>query len=237
MSRNFRYGLGIAILIITMIALMVLYYGDFVSFERLTGFASIATMIALAIVIGGGLFSGRVAISDHIKNFLHWVGIFLVIVAAYAYRFELQAIAARTIAALAPGSELAQSLSVETGDGVTIFRSVDGQFHVDTRVDGVPVSMLVDTGASSVVLSYEDAEAIGIDMDRLVFSLPVATANGRAEAAITRIGHLAIGPIGRYRIDALVAKQGALGTSLLGMSFLSQLSGWEVEGDRLTLRP
>lgn len=232
-----RFFLVLAFLGLTLIALVGLYYGEVLPFERLTEFAGLAGLIALAVVIGGGFFVRRIPASEHLKNIAYWIVIFLLIIAGYAYRFELQAIAARTIGVLAPGSELAQSLNVGDGDTITIFRSGDGQFRVETRADGVPITMLVDTGASYVVLSYQDAQAIGIDVSRLLFSVPVSTANGRTEAALTRIGHLTIGPVGRYRVDALVAQDGALNTSLLGMSFLSQLPGWEVNGDRLTLRP
>jgi clan AA aspartic protease (TIGR02281 family) len=90
--------------------------------------------------------------------------------------------------------------------------------------------------ASTVVLRPADAKAAGIDVDRLAYSVPVRTANGQAFAAPARIRRMAIGSIVMENVDALVAKPGALGQSLLGMTFLTRLRSYEVMGEFLTLR-
>jgi aspartyl protease family protein len=96
--------------------------------------------------------------------------------------------------------------------------------------------MIVDTGASEIVLRPEDAERAGIDTTALSYTIPVHTANGGSMTARVRLDNVAIGPLDRQKVEALVAKRGALTQSLLGMSFLSRLRSYEFSGDFLTLR-
>jgi aspartyl protease family protein len=112
----------------------------------------------------------------------------------------------------------------------------DGHFVVKTQVNGVSLTMLVDTGASTVVLKPVDAQKLGIDMDRLIYSERVQTANGTTYAAPVRLRNLTLGRISRDNVDALVAKPGALKENLLGMSFLRRLRSIEITTDMLTLR-
>jgi aspartyl protease family protein len=98
------------------------------------------------------------------------------------------------------------------------------------------VSFLVDTGASSVVLSYQDAKNAGLDMGALSFTSPISTANGDAFAANVRLVEIGIGEITRRNVRAMVAEDGKLNQSLLGMTFLSSLSGYTVRQDQLILQ-
>ncbi len=107
---------------------------------------------------------------------------------------------------------------------------------VKTETNGISLSMLVDTGASTVVLKPADAQRLGIDVDRLRYTVPVQTANGTTYAASVRLRNLSVGKISLDDVDALVAKQGALKENLLGMSFLSRLRSYEFTSDYLTLR-
>jgi aspartyl protease family protein len=86
------------------------------------------------------------------------------------------------------------------------------------------------------VLRPEDAAKAGIDLKGLSYTVPVITANGRTNAARVRLNTVAIGPLDRQKVDALVAQPGTLTESLLGMSFLSRLRSYEFSGDFLTLR-
>ena len=97
------------------------------------------------------------------------------------------------------------------------------------------MTFLFDTGASAVVLTAEDARRAGVETSRLVFDVPVATANGAAMAAETRLDQIAVGPIVMRNVPAMVARRGALDGSLLGMSFLERLKSYTVEHDRLIL--
>ena len=119
---------------------------------------------------------------------------------------------------------------------VKIRRRPDSHFVAKIGVNGTPISMIVDTGASTVVLKQTDAALIGIDPKSLVYSVPVQTANGQTFAARVRLGSVTIGAIRLEQVEALVARPGALRESLLGMSFLSRLKSYEFSGDYLTLR-
>jgi aspartyl protease family protein len=96
--------------------------------------------------------------------------------------------------------------------------------------------MLVDTGASTVVLRDQDARKLGVDVKQLKYTVPVQTANGLAYAAHVRLRSVAIGPITIPGVDALIAQPNVLKESLLGMTFLSRLRSYEFAGDSLTFR-
>ena len=86
-----------------------------------------------------------------------------------------------------------------------------------------------------MVLTADDARRVGIDVDALSFTIPVSTANGTARAATVTVDDFAVGDIRRIRLPAMVAQPGRLDTSLLGMSFLGTLTGYDIRGDRLIL--
>jgi aspartyl protease family protein len=96
--------------------------------------------------------------------------------------------------------------------------------------------MVFDTGASSIVLTHDDAKAAGLPLELLDYTVNIDTANGRARAAKVTLDRIGIGSLVERSVDALVAQPGQLQTSLLGMSFLNRLQKWEVSGDRLFLR-
>jgi len=135
---------------------------------------------------------------------------------------------------LSPASPL--SRTAENGLSVTLRRAVNGHFETQALINHqAHIYFTLDTGASSVVLSHEDARRIGLDMDALVYSIPISTANGTASAASILLQSLKIGEIERRNIRALVAQPQALFGSLLGMNFLNSLSGYSVRADQLTL--
>jgi aspartyl protease family protein len=111
----------------------------------------------------------------------------------------------------------------------------DGHFLARGLVNGTPVTMLVDTGASSTVLTANDARRAGIDIAALSFTVPITTANGPATAARATVREIRVGEIARHDMTVLVAGPAMLGQSLLGMSFINTLSGFDMRGDRLTL--
>lgn len=111
-----------------------------------------------------------------------------------------------------------------------------GHFTLHPELEGLTVRMLVDTGASVVALTAEDAERAGIRPNPGDFRHAVATANGSVSAARVTIGELRVGDILVRDVEGMVLPAGRLGTSLLGMSFLRRLKGFEMAGGRLTLR-
>ena len=113
---------------------------------------------------------------------------------------------------------------------------VNGDFDVTAQINGARVSMVLDTGASSVVLTREDAKAAGLPLEVLAYTTNIETANGRARAAPVTLDRIAIGGLGgTIRWPRWWSQPGQLKTSLLGMSFLNRLQSWEVRGDRLLL--
>ncbi len=199
-------------------------------------FGSVAVGLALLVYLSGGLFSqygGRAG--PMFRDAVTWLALGLGLVTLYAYRDDLMPIAGRVAGELLPGT----AMNVEqgaTGVEIKIRRRLDGHFAAKVGVNGEPITMVVDTGASSIVLRPEDAKAAGIDIDSLSYSAPVMTANGRTFAARVQLESVTIGPVEKRNVTALVAKKGALHQSLLGMSFLSRLRSYEFTGDLLTLR-
>jgi aspartyl protease family protein len=113
---------------------------------------------------------------------------------------------------------------------------VGGGFSVFAQINGGRVPMVLDTGASAVVLTPEAAKAAGLPLEVLNYSILVETANGRARAAPVTLDRVSIGSITERSVPALIAQPGQLRSNLLGMSFLNRLESWEVRGDRLFLR-
>lgn len=111
-----------------------------------------------------------------------------------------------------------------------------GHFFVRAEVNGSEINFMVDTGATHLVLSMQDAEKMGYDLDQLSFSMPASTANGIVYSAPVNFRSVVVGPIRVENVDGFV-NQGELDVSLLGMSFLNQLSGYEVRDGLLTLYP
>jgi aspartyl protease family protein len=198
------------------------------------GVAGLAMLIFLASSLAGS-YRGR--LGQAARDLVAWAGMALVLVAAYSYRDEILTLGHRVIGELLPpGAVLRSESQVEGEQSVRIRKRSDGHFIVRMQANGVTLSMLVDTGASTVVLKPADAQKLGIDPERLRYSVPVQTANGTTYAAHVRLRSLTLGPINLTDVDALVAKPGALKENLLGMSFLSRLRSYEFSGDYLTLR-
>ena len=116
-------------------------------------------------------------------------------------------------------------------------RSDDGHFHIDAEANGVPVRFLIDTGATTTVLTAADARRAGIDTSALSFDRAVQTANGLAFFARAWLDRLTIGPYRLASVPVGVMPAGALDTSLLGMNTINRFSSWRVEGDKMVLVP
>ena len=199
-------------------------------------FAHLVQLSAIAILLSAGVLAGRRGkASEVLRNIVIWLVVALVLVAGYVYRDDFRSIGARVTAGLIPGSPMVMTTS-EGGSEVVLYRARNGHFQAQVSVDGKTIPMLVNTGASSIVLSWRDAQAIGLDPSKLDFTTPVMTANGRAMAAPVRLDNVGIGPIARQNLRALVAEQGRLEQSLLGMSFLSTLGSLQMQTDQLRLR-
>ena len=119
---------------------------------------------------------------------------------------------------------------------VQIPRGQGGEFALRVKINGVTAPMVIDTGATSVVLTWETAKAIGLPIEMLEYNVDVETAGGHTKAARLTLDRLAVGKLVEKSIPALVVPRGQMKTNLLGMSFLSRLESVEVRADRLKLR-
>jgi len=137
-------------------------------------------------------------------------------------------------AAVATVATDATPQATESGEA-SIAKSTDGHFWANAEVDGHPVRFLVDTGATAVALTADDARNLGIDPTSLQYQYTVMTANGPARAAQVKLGFVAVGRAEVSGVDAFVIDKG-LETSLLGMSYLGRLAKFEATPDALVLR-
>jgi aspartyl protease family protein len=139
-------------------------------------------------------------------------------------------------AARANGSLTDLWRSREAAYAVQIPRGSNGEFSVQARINGVAAPMVIDTGATSVVLTYETAKEIGLPLELLEYNVDVQTAGGHTKAARLWLDRLAVGKLTERSVPALVVPQGQMKTNLLGMSFLDRLESFEVRADQLMLR-
>lgn len=123
-----------------------------------------------------------------------------------------------------------------SGRMVRLAADPSGHFRGDFRINGTELQGLIDTGATYVALNVATARRLGVHLAQSDFIHPVMTANGETKAAIATLERVEIGNIRVARVDAVVLSDDALQNSLIGMSFLSRLASYRVEGRTLTLK-
>jgi aspartyl protease family protein len=187
--------------------------------------------IALIVCAGGLLLVlFREKLSKILEAALFWTVLVLLAIVGYSYRLELGDAADRVTAELMPGHVVGHGRNAE------VVRGRRGDFAVAAHINGAKVPMVIDTGATSVVLTQEAARAAGLPIEVLDYSVNVDTANGRTRAAPVTLARLAVGNLTERDVPALVVQHGQLHNNLLGMSFLNRLESWEVRGDKLRMR-
>ena len=132
-------------------------------------------------------------------------------------------------------SEMLRKRAGPPARAVQVPRGQSGEFALVARINGIRAPMVIDTGATSVVLTYETAKAAGLPLELLEYDVDVETAGGRTKAARLTLDRLTIGKLVERSVPALVVPRGQMKTNLLGMSFLDRLESWEVHADRLML--
>lgn len=130
---------------------------------------------------------------------------------------------------------IAPSMAAE-GAAASIAKGPDGHYWAEAEVNGSRVRFLVDTGASAVALTLDDAKRLGFDTAKLDYAYKVVTASGQTRAAAVKLGSVSIAGAQVSDVDALVIEKG-LETSLLGMTYLGRLSRFEATKTALILRP
>jgi len=190
----------------------------------------VQSLLVLALVGGSVLLHGQIKLKNLAYNFLLWLPIVGVLLVGFSFRFEINEVFKRVM------TELIPSQGRVIGEKLLIPMSQNGHFVVDGKVNGRDVQFLIDTGASDVVLSPQDATRIGIDIKTLNFNKIFNTANGQGAGASVLLPEIRVGPIVLNNVRASV-NQKDMDTSLLGMSFLNRLSGYRVSKEKMILLP
>ena len=121
-------------------------------------------------------------------------------------------------------------------DAVVIPPDRDGQFQTAAEIEGQRLPVMIDTGATYVCLTFEDADRLGIRPLPADFKYVSHTANGPVAYARSEIAEIRLDQIAVRHVTVLIAPRGALFRTLLGMNFLSKLRGFRVEDGRLVLQ-
>ena len=140
-------------------------------------------------------------------------------------------VGASAVSDLRPGIDIARAAAA-----TELKATNGGHFVADAEINGTSLKVMVDTGASAVVLSYEDADKIGLWPRSLRFEIPVATANGMLKAAQVTLRRVEVDNVSVRDVDGLVLPEGVMSGTLLGMSFLNRLRSFRVEDGVLYLR-
>ncbi|SLN29789.1 hypothetical protein ROJ8625_01321 [Roseivivax jejudonensis] len=168
------------------------------------------------------LVSGRESLGQRAKQMAAWVLIFLGTIAAIGLWGDIR----QTVAPQ-------QQVMAEAGR-IVLPRAADGHYYADVDVNGASLRMLVDTGASTTVLSPADARRAGLDPDGLGYYGRAMTANGEVRTAPVTLDSVAIGPVSASGVRAAVT-EGEMAQSLLGMTYLQRFSRIEIAGGELVL--
>lgn len=123
------------------------------------------------------------------------------------------------------------------GTDIVLKADRSGHYFLEVTIDREHINFLIDTGATTTVLSYDDANALGFDMRRMEPNVKVNTGGGMIEMVRVTIPRLETGHLRVSNVDALVAPEGGMSQSVLGMNFLQKLKSYSVENGRMTLVP
>ncbi len=164
----------------------------------------------------------RQSLNKTLQQVMAWVFIFVGVIAVIGLWEDIRS-------SVGPAPQMAV-----TGDTIEVPRAQDGHYYLPVTVNGEPIVFLVDTGASQIVLSAQDAERVGIDPDQLNYFGRAITANGEVRTAPVRLDSLELGPITDRNVSAWI-NEGELHQSLLGMDYLHRFSNIQFTDSRLIL--
>ncbi len=193
------------------------------NFEDLAGTGTVLYPLVLLIAIAGSFFFyNRMNLGQTLQSALVWAMIFLGAVAIYGMWEQLE-------------DQLMGKTAQVSDTEITVQRQRDGHFYLTVEINGQDIEFLVDTGATDLVLTKEDAARVGIDVDRLAFLGRANTANGQVAIARTTLDVVKLGEFTDRNVLASV-NGGPMFGSLLGMTYLGRFDSIEIGQDQLTLR-
>ena len=176
MSRRLTWSLMLGIAL--SLAVVIASSGDHDAIAKLLRHDMSGLVLKIAVVVFAGglvLVVFREKLTKALEAMLFWAVVGLLLVVGYTYRFELRDASDRVIAELIPGHVVGHGRNVE------VVRGRDGDFAVSAHINGAHVPMVLDSGASSVVLTQDAAKAAGLPLEVLDYSVKVETANGRTQ--------------------------------------------------------
>ncbi|MDQ2861936.1 MAG: TIGR02281 family clan AA aspartic protease [Pseudomonadota bacterium] len=183
-----------------------------------------------ALVSSGVVFASRRRLGEAARHAAIWCAVIAILVLGYTFRDQLVMVGLKVRAELIPAYAVAGAPHT-----LIVNQSDDGNFYVMGDVNGIPVRFLIDTGASDIALCRADAKRLGIDLATLRFDHTYETANGTGYGASLTVDRLNVGPIHFSRVPVSI-NRADMATSLLGMTFLKRLDGFEIRKGRLILR-
>ncbi|WP_171230838.1 TIGR02281 family clan AA aspartic protease [Ruegeria sp. HKCCA6707] len=175
-----------------------------------------------AAIVAWFISQNRQPLNKTMQQAMAWVFIFIGVVAVYGLWEDIQ----NTVG---PAPQMAV-----TDNSIEVPRARDGHYYLPIVVNGEPITFMVDTGASQIVLSAEDAVRVGIDPDQQNYFGRASTANGVVRTAPVRLDSLVLGPITDTNVSAWI-NEGQMDQSLLGMEYLQRFSNIQFSDGRLTL--
>jgi aspartyl protease family protein len=145
----------------------------------------------------------------------------------------LEAQAKRQTESTRPESSASEPSS-DPSDAIELRREPDGHFYADVEINGTPIRALVDTGASGIALSREDARRAGIGISIGMYEVVGVGASGEVRGERVTLDRVTLGSETVEDMRAIVLDSGDL--TLLGQSFLSHFDSVEIQGDKMVLR-
>jgi aspartyl protease family protein len=185
-------------------------------------FARLAYLLLLLVAVGGWVMvEFRQRMGQALRMAMAWGLIFVGVMAGYGLWSDIR-------------GDIMPSQMVSDGGEIEVPRAEDGHYYLTLDINGTPVRFMADTGASNMVLSREDARALGIDPDGLSYLGEASTANGIVRTARVTLPVVEMGPFRNEDFEAYV-NDGEMEGSLLGMDYLGQFR-LEIAGNRMVLR-
>lgn len=182
----------------------------------------LAYLVLLLLAIGSYYVAqGRSNLGRNAQYAVVWGLLFVGVVAVFGLWNDMQ-------------DDLAPRQRVIGEQVIEVPRSFDGHYYLRLHLNGKSVEFVVDTGASDVVLSRQDAERIGLDLNALEFSGVASTANGMVRTARANVAEFRIGKITDRDVDVSV-NDGEMEGSLLGMTYLQRFEKIEISENKLRL--
>lgn len=181
-------------------------------------------LVLLLLMVAGWFFmQNRQSMNKTLQQLAVWGMIFVGVAAGYGLWGDISR-----------STNMSQQ-TYQSGTGsVTIPRARDGHYYLTARINEKPVRFVVDTGATDMVLTQEDAEMIGLDPDNLNYLGRAGTANGEVRTAFVRLNEVQLGEVRDFDVPAVV-NGGQMSQSLLGMGYLQRWGRIEIAGGELIL--